>query len=83
MLLARQFGQRLTKDRIGDAKRVATEFDVLAGNALGYQRRLGLGVLGTSSLVNTFQWALIEDGYPMEFAQEIGKQLAVKLAADQ
>ena len=81
-LLARQFGQRLTKERIADAKRVATEFDVLAGNALGFQRRVNLGVLGTSSLVNTFQWALVDEGYPKEFAQEIGNQLAVKLAAD-
>ena len=81
-LLAREFGQRLTTERIADTKRVAAEFEVLAGNALGFQRRVKLGVLGTSSLVNTFQWALVEEGYPKDFAHEIGNQLAVKLAAD-
>lgn len=80
--LAREFGQRLTLERIGDAKRVATEFYIVVGNARGFQRRVNLGVLGTSSLVNTFQWALVEEGFPQAFAQDIGNQLAVKLASE-
>jgi len=79
--LARQFAKRLPKERVGDAKRVAIELEVLVGNALGYQRKADLGVFGKSHLVNSLQWALIEDGYPKEFSQDIGSQLARKLAA--
>jgi hypothetical protein len=79
--LARQFASRLTKERLGDAKRVEAEFQIMSGNALGYHRKANLGIFGTSHLVNSFQWALIEDGYPSEFARDIGNQLAVKLAA--
>lgn len=79
--LARQFAKRLTKDRVNDSKRVAAEFDILVGHALGYERKTGLGVFGKSHLVNSFQWALIDEGYAEEFAKEIGNQLAMKLAA--
>ncbi len=79
--LALQFAKRLPKDRVGDAKRVASEYEILVGDALGYQRRANLGVLGKSELVNSFQWALIAEGYTEEFAKELGGQLAVTLAA--
>jgi len=81
--LAQQFSKRLTKERLGDAKRVAAEFDILSGNALSYQRKVNLGVLGKSHLVNSLQWTLIDDGYPEDFAKEIGGQLAMKLAASE
>ncbi len=79
--LARQFAKRLPRERIEDEKRVAAEFEILVGNALGYQRRANLGFYGKSSLVNNLQWALIEGGYPQEFAKRIGSELAMKLAA--
>ncbi len=78
--MATQFMNRLPADRIGDAKRVAAEFDILLGHARGYQRKSGLGVMGTSRLANGFQWALMERGYDPEFSRDIGKRLAVKLA---
>lgn len=79
--LARQFAKRLTKDRAGDEKRVLAEYEILVGDAIGYQRRARLGVLGKSSLVNSFQWTLVAEGFDQEFAREIGGQLAVTLAA--
>lgn len=81
--LATQFSKRLTKERTGDAKRVAAEYDILVGNALGYQRKASLGVLGKSQLINSFQWALIDEGYTESFAREIGGQLAMRLAASE
>lgn|GEM_PF-2735724 len=79
--LAGLFKKRLPKERVNDLKRVAAELDILLVHARGYQRKLKLGVVGTSRLVNGFQWALIEDGYSSDFARDVGKQLAVKLAA--
>lgn len=79
--LARQFAKRLPKERVTDEKRVTAEFEILVGNALGYQRRANLGFYGKSSLINNLQWALIEDGFPRAFAKQIGSELAVKLAA--
>ncbi len=78
--MARQFAQRLTKERSSEAKHLAAEFNILAGQAIGFRRQTGLGVLGTSQLVNSFQWGLIEEGWSREFAKDIGNQLAVKLA---
>lgn len=80
-LLAQQFSKRLTKERAGDAKRVAAEYDVLVGDALGYQRRAALGFLGKSQLVNALQWSLVAEGFTEEFAKDIGSQLAITLAA--
>jgi hypothetical protein len=78
--LARKFVNRVPKEKTEDAKRVTAEFELLVGDAVGYQRRANLGVLGKSRLVNSFQWALISEGYDQEFAKEIGGQLAVTLA---
>jgi hypothetical protein len=79
--LARQFAKRLTKERAGDEKRVKAEYEILVGDAVGYQRRAQLGVLGKSALVNSFQWALVAEGFSEDFAKELGGQLAVTLAA--
>ena len=80
---ALQFGKRLTKERVEDEKRVAAEFDILVGKVLGYQRKSELGVLGTSHLVNSVQWSLIDQGFPTDFSKHIGSQLALRLAAGQ
>ena len=79
--LAMAFSKRLSKEKITDEKRVATEYDLLKADAVAYQRRANLGVIGKSQLVNSFQWTLIAEGYPEEFSKEIGGQLAVTLAA--
>jgi hypothetical protein len=79
--LARQFSKRLPKERVGDVKRVDVEFDILLGNALGFQRKKGLGVFGKSHLVNSLQWSLVEEGYAKDFAMEIGNRLATRLAS--
>lgn len=81
--LAAQFAKRMPKDRVTDAKRVDTEFDILLGNALGYQRKASLGVFGKSHLINSLQWALIEQGFEKDFAMTIGNRLATRLAAAQ
>jgi len=78
--MARQFALRVSKDRIGETKHVAAEFNILAGHAVGFRRKTQLGVIGTSQLVNSFQWGLIDDGWNKDFAKDIGNQLAVKLA---
>jgi hypothetical protein len=78
--MARQFALRVSKERIGEAKHVAAEFNILAGHAVGFRRKTNLGVIGTSQLVNSFQWSLIEEGWNKDFAKDIGNQLAVKLA---
>jgi hypothetical protein len=78
--MATQFINRLPVDRTQDAKRVNAEFEILLGHARGFQRKAGLGVMGTSRLANGFQWGLIERGYDAEFARDMGKRLAVKLA---
>jgi len=39
-------------------------------------------VFGKSHLVNTLQWTLVEEGFDKDFAQNIGSQLARKLAAE-
>lgn len=79
--LASQFAKRLPVEKVSDEKRVSAEYDILKANAVGYQRRANLGVVGKSQLVNSIQWALIASGYPEEFSKEIGGQLAVTLAA--
>jgi hypothetical protein len=78
--MARQFARRVSKERIGETKHVAAEFGILAGHAVGFRRKSNLGVIGTSQLVNSFQWGLIEEGWNKDFAKDIGNQLAVKLA---
>lgn len=78
--LARSLARRLPVERVGEEKKVAVEFDILVGTALGYQRKANLGVLGKSHLVNSFQWTLIQDGYPEAFSQDLGSKLAVLLA---
>jgi len=80
-LLAKQFALRLTKGREGDSKRVAAEYEILVGDALGYQRRAELGVVGKSHLTNSIQWALVEEGFSEEFSRDIGGRLAITLAA--
>jgi len=79
--LARQFAKRLPKDKLGDEKRVSAEFDILLGNALGYQRKANLGFFGKSQLVNSLQWALVEAGFAEDFARGIGSELASRLAS--
>ena len=79
--LADQFAKRLTLERVGNAERVKAEFEILSGKALDYRRKAGLGVFGTSQLVNNFQWRLVELGYAEEFSRQIGNQLAINLAA--
>jgi hypothetical protein len=78
--MAGQFMNRLPLERTKDSRRVEVEFEILLGHARGYQRKSGLGVMGTSRLANGFQWSLIEHGYDPEFSKELGKRLAVKLA---
>jgi hypothetical protein len=82
-LLAQQFAKRLSKERAGDAKRVAAEYQVLLGDAVGYQRRMSLGFVGKSRLVNALQWTLVEQGFAEDFARDIGSQLAITLAASE
>lgn len=79
--LALQFSKRLPRNKVGDEKRVNTEYELLKADAVAYQRRSNLGFLGKSQLVNSFQWTLINEGYPQEFAKELGGQLAITLAA--
>ncbi len=79
--LAERFAKRLPKERTTDSKRVEAEFEILAGSALDLRRKSNLGVLGTSHLANSVQWALVDAGYTEEFARQIGSQLAVRLAA--
>ena len=82
-LLAKQFALRLTKEREGDAKRVSAEYEILVGDAIGYQRKANLGVVGKSHLTNSIQWALVDEGFSEKFAKEIGGQLAITLAASE
>jgi len=80
--LAAQFIKRLPKERTGDSKRLTAETSILMGHALGYQRQARLGMIGKSRLANTFQWALVEEGYDQAVAKELGQKIARTLAAD-
>lgn len=79
--LARRFAKRVPKDKTGDAKRVAAEYELLVGDAVSYQRRANLGLVGKSRLVNSFRWTLAGDGYSEDFVKEVSGQLAVTLAS--
>jgi len=79
--MATQFAKRLRMEEIHNEKRVETEYKILLADAVAYQRRASLGVLGKSQLVNNFQWGLVASGYPESFAKEIGGQLAIAMAA--
>ena len=80
--LARQLQKRLPKDRAGDPKRQRTELEIAIGHARGFQRTKKLGVYGVSRLANVFQWELIEAGYESGLAQQMGRDLASRLATD-
>jgi len=77
---ARLFAKRLPLERAGNQKLLAAEFEIVQGHLLGYKRKAGLGVYGTSSLINGFRWGLIEAGYDKALAQQLSHELATKLA---
>jgi hypothetical protein len=78
---ARQFAKRLPRERVGNQKLLASEFEITQGHLLGYKRQGKLGVLGTSSLVNGFRWGLIEAGYDKALAVQLSRELALKLSS--
>jgi hypothetical protein len=77
---AQLFAKRLPRERAGNPKLLAAEFEIVQGHLLGYKRQARLGVYGTSSLINGFRWGLIEAGYDRALAQELSRELAMKLA---
>jgi len=79
-MAAKQFAKRLPRERVGNQKVLASEFEITQGHLLGYKRQAKLGVLGTSSLVNGFRWGLIEAGYDEALARELSRELALKLS---
>jgi hypothetical protein len=79
---ATQFAKRLPRERVGNQKLLAAEFEIVQGHLLGYKRQSKLGIYGTSSLINGFRWGLIEAGYDKALASELSHELAMKLAAD-
>jgi hypothetical protein len=78
---AKQFAKRLPRERIGNQKLLAAEFEITQGHLLGYKRQAKLGVFGTSSLINGFRWGLIEAGYDKTLAAKLSHELALKLSA--
>ncbi len=78
--LAKQFVKRLPVARSTDRKRIATESEVTLGHARGIVRARNLGTYGKSRLANSFQWALIDEGYDKPLAMELGTLLATRLA---
>ena len=79
---ATQFAKRLPRERVGNKKLLAAEFEITQGHLLGYKRQRKLGVFGTSSLINGFRWGLVEAGYEQALAGELSQELALKLAAE-
>jgi hypothetical protein len=79
---ARQFAKRLPRERVGNKKLLAAEFEIAQGHLLGYKRQGKLGVVGTSSLINGFRWGLIEAGYDKALAAQLSQEIALKLAAE-
>lgn len=79
---AAQFVKRLPRERVGNQKLLAAEFEIVQGHLLGYKRQSKLGVYGTSSLINGFRWGLIEAGYDEALAAELSHELAMKLASE-
>lgn len=80
--LARQLQKRLPKERAGVHKQLIAELEIAVGHARGFQRQNSLGVYGKSRLANVFQWELIEGGYESGLAQELGRELARRMASD-
>ncbi len=78
---AKQFAKRLPRERVGNQKLLAAEFEITKGHLLGYRRQAKLGVFGTSSLINGFRWGLIEAGYDKALAAQLSRELALKLSA--
>jgi hypothetical protein len=78
---AKQFAKRLPRERVGNQKLLAAEFEVTQGHLLGYKRQAKLGVFGTSSLINGFRWGLIEAGYDDALARDLSRRLALKLSS--
>jgi hypothetical protein len=78
---AKQFAKRLPRERAGNKKLLAAEFEIAQGHLLGYKRQAKLGVYGTSSLINGFRWGLIDAGYDDLLARDLSRELAMKLAA--
>jgi hypothetical protein len=81
-MAAEQFAKRLPRERLGNSKLLAAEFEIAQGQLLGYKRQGKLGVFGTSSLINGFRWGLVDAGYDKSFAEELSQELALKLASD-
>jgi hypothetical protein len=79
---AKQFAKRLPRERVGNKKLLAAEFEIAQGHLLGYKRQGKLGVFGTSSLINGFRWGLIEAGYDETLAGQLSRELALKLAGE-
>jgi hypothetical protein len=79
---AKQFAKRLPRERVGNQKLLAAEFEITQGHLLGYKRQAKLGVFGTSSLINGFRWGLIEAGYDEGLAKSLSQELALKLSSD-
>lgn len=78
---AKQFVKRLPRERVGNQKLLAAEFEITQGHLLGYKRQAKLGVFGTSSLINGFRWGLIEAGYDDALARDLSRRLALKLSS--
>jgi hypothetical protein len=79
---AKQFAKRLPVERVGNKKLLAAEFEIAQGHLLGFKRQGRLGVFGTSSLINGFRWGLIDAGYDKALAEELSRELALKLASE-
>ncbi|GAB2890890.1 hypothetical protein GCM10027046_19520 [Uliginosibacterium flavum] len=77
--LGTQFVQHLPIHRIKDEKRLTLEFETALGHIQGFQRKEKLGTFGKARLINTFQWALIENGYDKDVAHKISRDIAVRL----
>lgn len=80
--IAGAFMKRVPKERATESKHFLREFEILVGQARGYQRKKHLGVYGKARLGNTIQWMLINAGYDERLARKIGRELSVALAAD-
>jgi hypothetical protein len=79
---AEQFAKRLPRERAGNQKLLAAEFEIAQGHLLGYKRQGKLGVYGTSSLINGFRWGLIDAGYDKALVEALSSELALKLASE-
>jgi hypothetical protein len=79
--LASQVLRRLPVEHLKDQKKLQAEIEIALGHAQGFQRKAQLGTFGKSRLANTFQWALIEQGYGAEIAKDIGYRIPSRIAA--